>query len=309
MSTVEASGGLLAALSDELAGAVERAGRAVVAVDARRQIAASGILWPDGGVIVTANHVIEREQGITVTLSDGQKVAASLAARDPGSDVAVLRVAEAGGTPPPAELAPAESVKVGHLAIALGRPGGEATMASFGIVSAIGGAWRTALGGQVDAYVRADVRLLPGFSGGPLIDTAGRVIAFNSWHLANGQDLAIPAQTVRSIVQTLLTHGRVRRAFLGVTSQPVQLPETLRQTFGLEQTAGLMILGIEPGSPAERGGLLQGDILLAVAGRTVTDAEDLQTVLASEVVGKATSVIVVRGGERREISVTPGERS
>ena len=307
MSTLETSGGLLAALSDELAGAVEQAGRAVVAVDARRQIAASGIVWPDEGLVVTASHVIEREEGITVTLAGGEKVGARLAGRDPGSDLAVLRLT-GGGAPPPADLAPAESVRVGHLVIALGRPGGEATMASFGVVSAVGGAWRTALGGQVDAYIRADVRLLPGFSGGPLIDTAGRVVGFNSWHLANGQDVAIPAHTVRSIVQTLLTHGRVRRAFLGVTSQPVQLPETLRQKLGVDQTAGLMILGIEPGSPAERGGLLQGDILLTVAGRAVADAEDLQAVLGPAAVGQATAVAIVRGGERAELTVTPGER-
>jgi len=309
MATSGGTGGVLTALSDELAAAVDKGSQAVVSVDARRQRPASGIIWPSGsGIVVTADHVIEREEDITVTLASGQKVPAAIAGRDPGTDVAVLRLAlSSGAAPALAELAPPDSVKIGHLVLALGRPGG-APMASFGIVSALGGSWRTERGGIVEGYVRADVTLYPGFSGGPLVDTQGRVVGLNSWYLARGQELAIPSQAVGTIVQTLLTQGRVRRGYLGVTSQPVQLPAALRQSLGLTQKTGLMIVGVEPGSPAEKGGLLLGDVLISVAGQPVSDAEALQAALGPGAVGKATTIGVIRGGERKDLGVTPGER-
>lgn len=304
------SASVLTSLSNELAAAVQKASGYVVTVDARRQGAASGILWPGGsGVVVTADHVVERDEDITVLLPDGSKVGASVAGRDPGSDVAVLKLASTSAAATPAELAPADSVKVGHLVLAIGRPGEGAPMASFGIVSATGGSWRTARGGIVQGYVRADVTLYPGFSGGPLVDAQGRVVGLNSWHLANGQEIAIPAPTVSAIVQTILTHGKIRRGYLGVTSQPVAIPAALQQKAGLgSQSTGLVLVGVEAGSPAEQGGFVIGDILVAVGGRPVASAEDLQVALAGNVVGQPTPIGVLRGGERKELTVTPGER-
>jgi S1-C subfamily serine protease len=299
------SGTALSALSDELAAAVAKAGSSVVTVDARSRTAASGTVW-EGGVVITADHVIERDENIVVTLPDGSSTRATIAGRDPGTDLAVLKLESSG--PPPAATAPLEGVKVGHLVLAIGRPRAGSPMASFGVVSAIGGQWRTARGGSVDGYVRADVSLFPGFSGGPLVDTAGRVIGLNSWYLARGQELAIPAANVTAIVQVLLTEGRVRRAYLGVTSQPVRLPEPVRQQLGLAQEVGLMILGVEGGSPAERAGLLMGDVLVGVAGRPIADPGDLRDALGSAAVGQPLSVTVVRGGRRQEVNVTPGER-
>lgn len=308
--TDNTSGSVLATLSNELAAAVQRASQHVVSVDARRQGAASGVIWPSGSdVIVTADHVVERDEDITILLPGGTRVGATVVGRDPGSDVAVLKLASGATAPAPAELAPADSVKVGHLVLAIGRPGEGAPMASFGIVSATGGAWRTARGGIVQGYVRADVTLYPGFSGGPLVDSQGRVVGLNSWHLANGQEIAIPAPTVSAIVQTILTHGKVRRGYLGVTSQPVAIPAALQQKAGLgTQNTGLVLVGVEAGSPAERGGLVIGDILVAVGGRPVASAEDLQIALAGNVVGQPTPIGVLRGGERKELTVTPGER-
>lgn len=308
MAQTEPAGGLLATLSSELASVVERSERAVVAVDARRQRAASGILWPLGdGVVVTADHVIERDEDIAVILADGQRVAATLAGRDPGSDVAVLRLVAGAAAPAPAELAPADSVKVGHLVLALGRPAG-LPMASLGIVSGLGGSWRTERGGVLEGYVRADVTLYPGFSGGPLIDTRGRVIGMNSWHLARGQEVSIPAAALHGIVQALLAQGRIRRAYLGVVTQPVQIPAGLRQAVSPGQGTGLMIVGVEPGSPAEQAGLLLGDVLIGVAGRPVADAEDLQGALGPATVGQPVTVVVIRGGQRTELTATPSER-
>ncbi len=303
------TGGLLTTLSDELAAAVERAAKAVVSVDARRQRPASGIVWPTaGGVIVTADHVVERDEDITIILADGQKVGATVVGRDPGSDVAVLRLAAGPTAPAPAELAPAGEAKIGHLVLAVGRPGGS-PMASFGIISALGGSWRTQRGGIVEGYVRADVTLYPGFSGGPLVDVQGRVVGLNSWHLAGGQEMAIPTAALGTIVQTLVTQGKVRRAYLGVTSQPVRIPDGLRQTLSLSQKVGLMVVGVEPGSPADQAGLLLGDVLIDVAGQTIADVDDLQAALGPATVGKPTTVTVIRGGQRRTINVTPGERA
>ena len=159
-----------------------------------------------------------------------------------------------------------------------------AAMATFGIVSALGGTWRTARGGTVDGYVRADVALYPGFSGGPLVDAQGRVIGLNSWHLAGGQELAIPAASVGAIVQTLVTQGRIRRAYLGITSQPVALPESLQRTLGLSQRTGLVIVGVEAASPAEQSGLMLGDVLVSFGGQPIADPRDLQTALGSAIV-------------------------
>ena len=301
----ERTEGLLAAISDEIASAVERAGRSVVTVHARRRIPATGVAWQNG-VVVTADHVLERDEDIRVSLAGGQEVAATLAGRDPGSDLAVLRVAEAGLDP--AERGEPDSVKVGHFVLALGQTASERPMASFGVVSAIGGSWRTARGGVLDGYVRADLVLYPGFSGGPLVDTSGRVVGLNSSHLAQGQALAIPTAAVDVIVQTLLTQGSVKRGYLGVTSRPVRLPSSLKQKLGLSQETGLLVMGVENDSPADRGGLLMGDVIVSVGGQEVADSQDLQSALGPATVGKAIEITVVRGGERRGVGVTPAAR-
>jgi S1-C subfamily serine protease len=306
MAAVEAPSGLLVALSDELAGAVDRAGRAVVTVHGRRGLPASGIVWPGGDSVVTAAHVLQRQLDIRVTLVDGRQVPAALAGWDPGSDVAVLRLAVA--APDPAELAPGGSVKPGHVVLALGRPGDGSLMVSFGVASAIGGPWRTARGGLVEGYVRADLALPPGFSGGPLIDVRGRVVGLNSSHLAGGEAMAIPGEALERLVGALRVRGIVRRGYLGVSSQAVELQAALRQRLGLRQQTGLMLLGIEPGGPAEQGGLLVGDILLTLDGKPVTDGEALLMALGPEVVGKPVAVSLVRGGAAKQLTLTPGAR-
>jgi S1-C subfamily serine protease len=256
--------------------------------------------------VVTAAHVLERPRAVRVTLADGQQVPAALAGWDPESDVAVLRLAAA--APVAAELAPGGSVKPGHLVLALGRPGDGSLRVSFGVASAIGGPWRTARGGLVEGYVRADLGLLPGFSGGPLIDGQGRVVGLNSSHLAGGEAIAIPTDALERLVQALRIRGIVRRGYLGVGSQVVELQAALRQRLGLRQQAGLMLLGIEPGGPAEQGGLLVGDILLELAGKPVVDGEALLMALGPEVVGKPVALTIVRGGDVRQLTLTPGER-
>ena len=307
MTANETSRSALTELSDALAAAVERAGAATVRVNARRRLAASGVVWSPDGVVLTSDHVIEREEEIKVGLPGGREVPARLAGRDPGSDLAVLRVSGADLTP--AERALENSAKVGHIVLALGRPTAEGLMASMGVVSTLGGPWRSFRGGQVEGYLRSDVTFYPGFSGGPLVDAAGRVVGINSSRLGRGAGLTIPAAAAQKIVDALLRQGRIRRGYLGIGSQPVRLPPALAAKLGGGQETGLLVVTVEPGSPAERAGLLIGDILVGMAGAPVRDTDDLQALLGSDRVGQAAPLIVLRGGDRRELTVTVGERT
>lgn len=298
--------GLLARFSDDLARAVETAGRAVVAVKARRRVPGSGVLWHPAGAIVTADHVLERDEDIRVALADGRELSATVVGRDPSTDLAVLRVPANGLVP--ATLGSADAVRVGHLVLALGRSGPGAPSASIGIVSAIGGPWRGRRGAAIEGYLRTDLTLYPGFSGGPLVDAAGRVIGINTSLFAQGHGLALPLTTVRRVVDTLLTQGRIRRGFLGVSTQAVPLPAALAQRLGLTQETGLLVLATEPGGPADRAGLLLGDILVSFAGAPVRDADDLLAQLGADRIGTTQEARVVRGGELRTVHVVVGER-
>lgn len=291
-------------LSDALAATVATAGAGVVRVEARGRIPASGILWSPDGVIVTAHHVVEREESIGVGLPDGQTVAAALVGRDPTTDLAVLRSDAKGLTP--AAVAEPDSLRVGHLVLALGRPG-QTVQATLGIVSALGEEWRTPAGGQVDAYLQTDLVMYPGFSGGPLVDVSGRVLGLNTSALLRGISLTLPTPTLRRVVEALLTHGRVRRGYLGVGAQGVRLPAALEQQLG--QETGLLLISVEPDGPAGRAGLLLGDTIVALDGQPVRHMDDLLALLGGERVGVSTPVRIVRGGVVQEMQVTVGERS
>jgi S1-C subfamily serine protease len=305
MPLSDTSSGLLASLSDDLASAVQRAGQSVVAVHGRRRFPASGLAWRTDQVI-TASHVLERDSDLSITAPDGTQHAAKLLGRDPGTDIAVLTV-------PNANLLPIETnntplLKAGNLTLAIGRPGTPEPIASFGAVSSVGGAWRTAQGGLLEAYIRADVALLPGLSGGALADVNGTVVGMLSAYLAGGDPVAIPVATLGAAVDRILTGGSLRRAYLGVSTQPVELQEAVRQRLHIQQPTGLMLLGLEPGAPAETSGLLLGDILLSIGDRPVEDGEALQMALGPSVVGQATPIRLIRGGELRELRVTPAPR-
>ncbi len=305
MTLSDTASGVLASLSNDLASAVQRAGRSVVAVHGRRRFPASGLVWREDQV-VTASHVLERDNDLTIGTPDGAQHPVKLLARDPGSDVAILQAR--GIALQPADRSHQGEVAAGHMTLAVGRPGTPDPIASFGVVSSVGGAWRTAQGGLLEAYIRADVALLPGLSGGALVDVNGRLVGMLSAYLAGGDPVAIPAHTIDSIVSRALNGGSQRRAYLGVSTQPVELQSVIRQRLGVQQDSGLMLLGLERGAPAERGGLLLGDIVLAIGGRTVDDGEALQMALGPEAVGKSTAIRVIRAGELRDITVTPAPR-
>ena len=295
---------VLSNLSDGLAEAVETAGRGIVRVEGRKRLPASGVVWSADGAIVTAHHVVEQDTEISVGLHDGRVVPAILVGRDPTTDLAVLR-AQVGGLTPPTWAEP-EGVRVGHLALAIGRPGQD-TRATLGIVSALGPGWHTPAGGRLDHYLQTDIVMYPGFSGGPLVNARGRFLGVNTSALARGVSVAIPAPTLRRVVESLLSHGRIRRGYLGVGSQPVRLSSNLAQQ--LNQETGLLLVSVASGSPAEEHGLLMGDAIVSLEGQAVRHADDLLALLGDDRIGKAASVRIVRGGQVQEISVTVGEHS
>jgi len=295
---------VFSALSEAMAGAVEKAASGTVLVNARRRIPASGIAYAND-LILTADHVVERDDDLNVILPDGSELSASVAGRDSGSDLALLRLERGGAAP--VETAP-DPARIGQLVLALGRPSRDGIQASLGVISAVGGPVRTGRGGLLENYFRTDAIPYPGFSGGPLIDSAGRVLGLNTSGLAHGASLVIPSALAWQLAETLAEHGSVRRGYLGVRSQPVAVSQAQSEALGREQSSGLLLVSVESGSPAEAGGLLVGDIIVALAGKPVGDPDELLAGLVGEVVGKPTPVQVLRGGQPATITVTIGER-
>jgi S1-C subfamily serine protease len=281
----------LAALSEALAGTVERTAGAVAAVNGRRRHPSSGIVW-EPGVIVTAEHNLHEEDEHTVTLAGGGTRQATLAGRDPATDLAVLK-ADTGGI---AALERNGSPKPGSMVVAVGRGADVGPIAALGAVAATGGPWRTWRGGLVDSLLKLDIGVYPGMSGAAVVDAGGRLLGLATAGLSRSSVIAIPAVTMERVVRDLLATGRVRRGYLGVGLQPVAVPESIRSKTGVENTAALIVVSVEPGSPAERAGLLIGDVLVALAGRRVGDVDDVQAALGAESVGQTLEAALIRGG-------------
>ncbi len=291
--------------SDTLADAVEHASRWTVTVAARGRIAATGIMASAEGLVVTADHVIERDEDIEVGLGDDQRRPGRMIGRDPSTDIAIVQVEDA--DLPVVDWAPEGSVRVGHFALAIGRPTGAGVQASFGVVSAIGGPRRRGRGRAVEGFVRTDTTFFPGFSGGPLVDTGGRAIGVNSSGFRPGQGITVPAAAVQRVIQTLLKDGRIRRAYLGVGSQATALPAALREATDGQETA-LLIVSVDDASPAGHAGIIVGDLLIGIDDDGIAGADDLQSALGSDRVGAVVPIRLLRGGEPLELSATLVER-
>lgn len=289
--------------SKGLTSAVEKGGASTILVDARKRYPASGIAYAED-LVLTADHVVTREDDIKVSLPDGKSLKATLAGRDPGSDLALLRLAEKALTPTKIS----DNVKVGQLVLALGHPNDAGMQASWGIVTAISGPTRTHRGGLLDEYISTETTPYPGFSGGPLVNTEGEVLGLNTSGLTRGSSLTIPVKVAWRIADALAKHGSVKRGYLGVRTQPVEIPEAARKTLKREQSGGLLVLWLEENGPAQKGGLFVGDTLVAIGGQPVSDPDDLFAALNSDTVGKSIAVEVLRGGKAESVSVTVGER-
>ncbi len=290
--------------SNGLSAAVEKAGGSTLLVDGRRRYPASGIAY-DADLVLTADHVITREDNISVAGTDGKSIAATIAGRDPGSDLALLRLADKVLTP--GKVADALP-KVGALVLAVGRPNKAGLQASWGIVTAIGGPARTGRGGLLDVYIQTETVSYPGFSGGPLINTEGEVLGLNTSGLTHGGALTIPVKAAWRVADALAKHGRVKRGYLGVRTQAVGVPEASQKNLGRDQSQGLLVMWLEEGGPAEKAGLLVGDILVGVGGKPVADPDDLFVALSGDTVGQSVPVEVLRGGKAERVNVMVAER-
>ncbi len=298
------SQGLLQALSDALAHAVEQSARSVVTVHARPRLPSSGVHWRDG-LVVTTDGTIRRTEGITVTLPDGKSVSATLQGRDPGTDLAVLRLPT--GLAPVAEFA-ATSLTPGHLVLALGRLDESGPRSSFGAVSSVGGSWRSWKGGEIDSRLQSDLTIYPGLGGGPLVDVSGKIHGINSGGLSRGLATTIPVKTVERVLSALLTKGYVARGYLGAALQPVRFSDNARKRIGLNDSGGLVVLEVDPDGPAAVGGLLLGDVIVAANGQLVESPEDLLGLLKPEMVGRTLKLDLVRGGVKASAELLVGER-
>ena len=288
--------------STNLTSAVEKGGASTILVDARKRYPASGIAYAND-LVLTADHVVTRDE-IKVLLPDGKSVPATVAGRDPGSDLAVLKLADKALTPAKTSA----DVKDGQLVLALGRPNSAGMQASWGIVTAIAGPARTHRGGLLDEYIQTETTPYPGFSGGPLVNTEGEVLGLNTSGLTPGSSLTIPVKVAWRIADELAKHGSVKRGYLGVRTQPVEIPEASRTALKREQKNGLLVMWLEENGPAQKGGLFVGDTLVAISGQAVGDPDDLFAALNSDTVGKSIAVEVLRGGKPETVSVTVGER-
>jgi len=304
LSTTETTSPLLG-LSNDLAGAVQKAGGAVVAVNARQRVPSSGIHWSPG-VIVTSDHTVERDEEITVTLADGRTVPATLAGRDPSTDIAILKVQ--GVEASTADIGDSSALAVGQMVLAVGRPGEHGLSASYGVISALSGNWSTYRGGQIDQFVRPDLTFYPGFSGGPLVNARGQIVGMNTSGLTRGLGVTIPASTVNRVADQLLSKGRIARGYLGLGFQPVHLPDSLKNTLNLASNGGLIVVTVEQGGPAEQAGMFIGDVLVALDNTPITDIDAVQSMLGSDRVGKAINARVVRGGVLADVAITVAER-
>jgi S1-C subfamily serine protease len=293
---------MLTQFSNQLADAVERVGSTLVQVNGRQRLPASGVIYAHG-LVLTADHVLEREEDLTIRTDDGRVLPAQFVGRDTASDLAVLRVADLNRDP--ASVATAQP-RVGQFVLAVGRPSEHSAMASQGIISTVGGPLRTRRGATIEQYIQTDATPYPGFSGGPLIDGQGAVVGITTTGLVQGATLAVPTQIAWRIADTLAQQGHIKRGFLGIGSQPVYLPEGQRA--GLTQESGLLVVRVEADSPATQGGMLVGDIVVQFNQQTITDTDELQAQLAGSLVGQSVPVQVLRGGSLHTIQITVGER-
>jgi len=291
----------LVAHSGRIATIVEQIGASTVAVIGRRHALASGIVWR-AGLVVTAAHVFRRTPAaVTLVGADSRSFAATLVGIDSATDLALFRLADEGALAP-VTLGTAAELKAGHFAIAIGRSGEGDTIASAGLVNRAGGPWQTWLGGPIDRLIRLDGGVYEGLSGAPVADASGAVIGMATAALSRSYGIVVPEATVSRVVDALLAHGRVARAWLGIGAQTVPLPDAA----GAEAKSGLLVTSLASGGPAERAGVLIGDIIVRAAGLATSDLGELRQALAAHV-GKGVTLAVLRGGAPLDLQTDVGE--
>ena len=293
------------AISNALADATAKAAAHIVAVHTEQRGSSSGVIWRPG-LIVTAECALRRDEEIHVTLPDGKVVGAKLQGRDPSTDLALLKSDEAGGAS--SNLGETSELKPGQLALVVGRTRVSGPVAALACVSLVAGERRMWGGANISPYVRLDVGLQRTAAGGAVVDANGKIMGIATPKFAPAGAVAIPTATVNRVVDALLAKGHIPRGYLGVGLQPVRLPETLRATLQRSEKTGVIVLEVEPEGPAQKAGLLIGDILIGLNGKPVMRLEDVHAHLLSEAIGKALHAEILRGGVRQEVRIVVGER-
>jgi S1-C subfamily serine protease len=291
-------------LSEAIAAVVSDARVYTVTIYGRKRLPASGISWTED-LVVTANHVVERDEEIEVGTDGETRVAATVAGRDPAGDIAVLRIT---GTKLTAAPRAAEAAQAGQFVLGIGRAGGGNPEVSMGIVNTAEAGLRVGRGRIIEPIIQSEIVMLPGFSGGPLLNPYGEVLGMNSSHLGRGASLTVTTAALEPIVGALATHGRLRMGYIGVGAQAVGISASQVAGAKLDREVGLVILSIDEDGPAQSAGLLIGDILVSVNGAPVGAVDDLVDQLSGELIGKSIPVTVVRGSQTQDLQITVGER-
>jgi S1-C subfamily serine protease len=294
-----------ATLSKELSETTAKSGAHVVAVHTESRGSSSGVIWRPG-IIVTAEHALQRDEDIQVALPEGKVAGAKLAGRDSSTDIAVLKCEEASHAVP--SFSDSATLHPGDVTLVVGRTRASGPVAALAFVSMVANERRLWGGLSLSPYVRLDVALQRTGVGGAVVDAEGRVAGIATPKFAPTGALALPVATVNRVVQALLAEGRIPRGYLGVGLQPVRLPENLRETLQRREKTAAIVLEVEPGGPAHNAGVVIGDILVSLNTRPVARLEDVQAHLHGENIGKSVTARFLRGGEPRDVSIAIAER-
>jgi S1-C subfamily serine protease len=316
---------LLDAYSQAVTGAVERVAPAVVKLDVRQRLVAppgrggqrppievggsgSGFVFTPDGLILTNSHVVHGATSIDVALADGRRARADLVGDDADTDLAVVRIT----TPDvsPATLGDSQALRAGQIVIAIGNPLGFQATVTAGVVSALGRSLRARSGRLMDDIIQTDAALNPGNSGGPLVTTHGEVVGVNTAVIQGAQGLAfaVAINTAKFVAGRLIRDGRIRRGWIGVAGQNVSVQRRLARAYGLAEDSGVLVVSVEPDSPAQRAGLHERDVIVGLASRPIGGVDDLHRLLVDEGIGVALPLLVLRGPDRIELSVVPIEQ-
>jgi len=314
-------GGLLDAYSQAVVDAVDKVGPSVVKIDVKKNAArsgknsaregaqgsGSGVIFTHDGFILTNSHVATRARELEVELTDGRRFQADLIGDDPDTDLAIIRISAPNLVP--AHLGESHSIRVGQLAIAIGNPFGFQCSVTAGVVSALGRSLRAQSGRLIHDVIQTDAALNPGNSGGPLVNARGEVVGVNTAVILPGQGLcfAIPINTAKWVAGRLIQSGRIRRGYLGIGGQNVPVPRRVARLQGLASARGVLVLSVEPGSPAERAGVRERDIVVAIDDQPVAGVDDLHRLLTEQRIGAPTPLTLIRRAEKKAVDVVPVE--